>query len=52
MHLASAIKGDESRARLARFYIERLLPEHAALVAQVRSGAAAVTDITADDLAA
>jgi len=38
-HLAAAA-ADPARAPLARFYIRRLLPEHAALLAQVREGAA------------
>ena len=51
-HLAAALTGDAGRQRLARFYITRLLPEHAALAAQVRAGADTVLDLTGDDLAA
>ena len=38
-HLAAAAT-EPAREPLARFYIKRLLPEHAALLAQVRIGAA------------
>ena len=51
-HLASAVAGDESRKKLARFYIERLLPEHSSLLEQARAGAASVMEISAEDLAA
>ncbi|MFQ6547542.1 acyl-CoA dehydrogenase [Aestuariibius sp. 2305UL40-4] len=51
-HLASAIHGDESRQRLAALYIRRLLPEHVALLAQVRDGAGTVAALTNEDLAA
>ena len=39
-------------ARLATFYIKRLLPEHASLLAHVREGGADLMAITADDLLA
>ncbi len=39
------------RERLASFYISRLLPEHAALLAQVRQGAGGLYALSADDLA-
>ena len=51
-HLAAAVHGDDARRSLARFAILRLLPEHAALLAQVRAGAETVLDVSADDLAA
>ncbi|MFQ6551272.1 acyl-CoA dehydrogenase [Aestuariibius insulae] len=51
-HLASALHGDNSRQRLAAFYIRRLLPEHTALLAQTRDGADAIFALTNDDLAA
>lgn len=51
-HLTAAIQGDETRKRLATFYIKRLLPEHAALLAHVREGADDLMAITIDDLVA
>jgi hypothetical protein len=51
-HLAAAMSGDAARVKLAGFYIRRLLPEHASLLAQVRDGSDAVMDLTPDDLAA
>ena len=52
VHLKAAMQGDAKRLRLATFYIKRLLPEHAALLAHTREGADDLMDITADDLAA
>ncbi len=53
LHLKSALaEGDGPRARLAAFYIRRLLPEHAARLAEVRAGAADVYALSPDDLAA
>ena len=52
VHLQSAIKGDASRARLATFYIKRMLPEHVGLLAHAREGADDLMAISADDLAA
>jgi hypothetical protein len=49
--LKSALAGDASRERLARFYIKRMLPEHVGLLAHVREGAEDLMSITADDLA-
>ena len=51
-HLKSAVAegGEGPRTRLAAFYIERMLPEHAALLAHARAGAAGLYDITTDDL--
>jgi len=51
-HLKTALLGDEARLRLATFYIKRLLPEHAGLLAQVREGGNDVMALTPDDLAA
>lgn len=50
-HLKAA-QADGARTALARFFIRRLLPEHAALLAQVREGAAGLYDLSPDDLAA
>jgi len=52
VHLASAMAGDASRVKLATFYIKRLLPEHAGLLAHVREGADDLLAITAEDLVA
>ena len=51
-HLSAAMAGDGARARLATFYINSLLPEHGALLAQAREGAADLMAISADDLGA
>lgn len=51
-HLMAAMQGDATRARLATFYIKRLLPEHAALLAHVQEGSADLMAITLDDLVA
>ena len=51
-HLSAAMKGDANRARLATFYIKRILPEHAALLAHVREGGDDLMAITIDDLVA
>ncbi len=51
-HLVAAVKGDARRARLAAFYIERLLPESDALLVQVRAGAASLMAVTPEDLCA
>lgn len=51
-HLAAAIHGDSGRARLATFYIKRLLPEVTGLLTQVREGADDLLEISPDDLAA
>jgi len=52
-HLAAARAegGSGARSRLAVFYHERLLPEHGALLAQARAGAASLYALTPDDLA-
>ncbi len=49
-HLIAA-RAEAQREPLARFAIRRLLPEHAALLAQMREGAAGVYAITPDLLA-
>ncbi len=52
-HLTAAMAaGEGPRVALARFYIDRLLPEHGALLAQVRVGDAGLYDLSPDDLAA
>jgi acyl-CoA dehydrogenase len=51
-HLSAAMQGDATRARLATFYIKRILPEHAALLAHVREGGDDLMAITIDDLVA
>lgn len=50
-HLAAAL-ADPAREPLARFFIRRLLPEHLALLAQTREGAAGLYALSAKDLAA
>ncbi|WP_300036589.1 acyl-CoA dehydrogenase [uncultured Roseobacter sp.] len=53
VHLRAALAGkDTAREKLARFYILRLLPEHAALLAQARNGAGDLYTLSADELAA
>ena len=51
-HLLAARAEGGARERLAAFYIKRLMPEHAALLAHVREGAAELLAITPDELAA
>ena len=52
-HLTAAMAEKEGpRVALAKFYIARLLPEHAALLAQVRVGTDGLFDLSPDDLAA
>ena len=53
-HLKAALaeNGTGPRAGLARFYIDRLLPEHDALCAQVRVGDKGLYDLSVDDLLA
>jgi acyl-CoA dehydrogenase len=53
-HLRAAIAEgvDGPRTALARIAIKRLLPEHAALLAQVREGAAGLYALSDEDLAA
>jgi len=51
-HLKSAMAegGKGPRSELARFYISRLLPEHAALLVHARAGARGLYAISVDDL--
>ena len=49
---AAAAAPDSAAARLARFYITRLLPEHQGLLAHARAGADDLMAISPDDLAA
>ncbi len=53
-HLAAAIAegGSGRRNNLARFYIERLLPEHAGLCAHATAGADGLYALSAEDFAA
>ena len=51
VHLLSAMQGDGARTRLASFYINRMLPEHESLIAQVLAGEDDVMAITNEDLA-
>ncbi|WP_372833782.1 acyl-CoA dehydrogenase [Puniceibacterium confluentis] len=52
-HLRAAVADPESaRARLARFYILRLLPEHQSLLVHARAGAEDLYALTPGDLAA
>jgi hypothetical protein len=51
-HLTAALQGHETRKRLATFYIKRILPEHAGLLAHVREGGDDLMAITLDDLVA
>ncbi|NNL17200.1 MAG: acyl-CoA dehydrogenase [Boseongicola sp.] len=53
-HLKAALveDGKGPRAGLARFYIDRLLPEHDGLCAQVRVGDKGLYDLSVDDLLA
>ena len=50
-HLQAAL-ADPARVDLARFYIRRLLPEHGALLAQVREGAAGIYALSSEVLQA
>ncbi len=51
LRAANAEGGNGPRTALARFYIERLLPEHVALLAQARAGAAGLYALSPEDLA-
>ena len=51
VHLLSAMHGDAARLRLATFYINRMLPEHESLLAQVLAGEDDVMALTIEDLA-
>ena len=50
-HLKAALAEDGPRRALAAFYILRLLPEHAALLAQVSAGAEGLYQLSPEDLA-
>ncbi len=51
-HLKAALADPgNARTSLARFYVRRLLPEHAALLAQTRQGGEGLFDLSPDDLA-
>ncbi|MFD1344173.1 acyl-CoA dehydrogenase [Litorisediminicola beolgyonensis] len=50
--LAAKADPEGAHAKLARFYITRLLPEHGALLAHARAGADALYALSPDDLAA
>lgn len=50
-HLAASLDGTAAQAGLARFFILRMLPEHAALMAHVREGAADLRALSLEDLA-
>ncbi|MGB8621793.1 MAG: acyl-CoA dehydrogenase [Paracoccaceae bacterium] len=53
-HLAAAMAegSDGARTALARFFIKRLLPEHAALMVHAREGAGGLYALSTDDLVA
>lgn len=52
-HLSAALADpDGPRAKLARYYINALLPEHAGLLAQAQNGAEDLFALSADELAA
>ncbi len=52
-HLSAAIaRPSGPEARLARFYIARMLPEHQGLLAQVRAAPETVSEIRPEDLSA
>ena len=53
-HLRAALaeQGEGARTKLARFYIARLLPEHAALLSHAMAGADDLFSVSEDELAA
>ncbi len=51
-HLRAALTGDAARSKMARFYIKRLLPEHASLLVHVREGAEDLMALTPQELLA
>ena len=51
-HLKAAVAGDATRAKVAAFYIERLLPQHLGHFAHARAGADGVYSLSAEELAA
>ena len=53
IHLMSALQDQGGpREKLARFYIRRLLPEHASLLAQAQAGDTDVYSLTPEEFAA
>jgi hypothetical protein len=51
-HLKAALAAPDGAAeRLARFYIQRLLPDHAGQLAHARAGAKGLMAVTPQDLA-
>ncbi len=53
LHLKAAMADQGgAREKLARFYIQRLLPEHAGLLAHAQAGSADLYALSADELAA
>ena len=52
VHLAAAMADPGARRALAQVFIQRILPEHAGLLAQARAGADALYALGPDDLAA
>jgi alkylation response protein AidB-like acyl-CoA dehydrogenase len=51
-HLAAALHGTPAQKKLARFYILRMLPEHAGLLSHAREGGADLMALDPDDIAA
>jgi alkylation response protein AidB-like acyl-CoA dehydrogenase len=51
-HAKAAARGDATRTALARFYIDRLLPEAHSAMAQARCGASGLYDLSAEEIAA
>jgi acyl-CoA dehydrogenase len=51
-HLSAALTGEPARRNLAAFFIRRILPEHAGLLAHVREGAGDLMALTPAELAA
>jgi hypothetical protein len=52
LHLKAAVaERGGAREKLARFYIQRMLPEHAALLAHAQAGAEDLYALTAEELA-
>ncbi|MEO0487176.1 MAG: acyl-CoA dehydrogenase [Pseudomonadota bacterium] len=51
-HLKAAMEGDATRAKLAAFYIERLLPQHVSYFTHAKAGAEGIFALSAEELAA
>ncbi|MGR3542612.1 MAG: acyl-CoA dehydrogenase [Hasllibacter sp.] len=51
-HLKAALADGAAREHLARFYVQRLMPEHRGLLEQARAGAEGLYALSLDDLAA